>query len=122
LRLLQGQVAMLPMRAVSDRRAFLPSLRDSVPFSLASDAALKGRSSTNRSRQYVWHEHAADNPAGERPVEGRVGGSEEEAAIMPGAQSLRSFQAGGDAVDGFCFDSRGVSAVPAGLGSFFSRL
>jgi hypothetical protein len=67
--------------------------------------------------------HAADNPAGERPVEGRVGGSEEEAAIMPGAQSLRSFQGRVAMLPmAFVLNSRGFSAVPGGLGSSFSRL
>src|SRR5208282_701840 len=36
LRSLQGRVAMLPMHSVSNRAAFLPSLRDSVPC-LAAD-------------------------------------------------------------------------------------
>jgi hypothetical protein len=55
--------------------------------------------------------HAADNPARERPVEDRVGGSEEEAAIMPGAASLLSFQGRvGMLQMAFVLSSRGVFA------------
>jgi hypothetical protein len=43
---LQGRVAMLPMVLFRTQAPFLPSLRDLVPFSLASYAALKRRSST----------------------------------------------------------------------------
>src|SRR5579863_8218739 len=59
-------------------------------FSLACDAALKRRYPTNRSRQYVYHEPRPDNPVEERPFQGRVACSEEEAAFRPHVPFSRS--------------------------------
>jgi hypothetical protein len=80
LRLSQGRVAMLSTLLFRSRTPFLPSLRDSVAFSLASDAAFKRRFSTATFvARFFPHAHrrhslvtsdALDNPVEERPFKG----------------------------------------------------
>src|SRR5579871_160054 len=97
---------MLPARSVWKPRAALSSLRDSVPLSLASDAALKDRSSTSLFRFNTKHvRRDLDEYFGKEP--------------KIGAPTLT---AGGDSADAF-FRSHAVAlpslrdSVPLSLAS-----